>query len=78
MRYPLNNEERKQMREELENPLVSRVHDKAYYNICSHCRILFKELDTDLQKEILEEIVYLAKKMNEELQDRKWVLMEDK
>ena len=68
MRVSLSEKKRRNMRNELTRELSS-LRIKGHYTICNHLRLLYKTLTTDYQKELCEEIIYLAKRMSKRLEE---------
>lgn len=73
MRIALSDKDRNIIRNNLNLEAFGNVPGKYYWNICSHLRLLYDKIDKgiekDLQKELCEEILYLAQRMNEQLTD---------
>ena len=67
-RVMLTTEERRRMRIELTeklSPLLIDGHD----TICNHIRLLHKTSLTDFQRQLCEEIMFLAKKITKKLKE---------
>ena len=70
MRVVLEPKVRKRMRKELNDRLTDlSVH--GHWTICNYLRLLYKTPLTDTQKELCEEIIYLAKRMSKALERKK-------
>lgn len=67
MRLVLDRKQRQKMKAELEDD-VGPMLIKGHYTICSHLRLLYRTPLTDQQKELCEEIIFLAKRMSQKLE----------
>ena len=67
MRVKMTEEERTRMRREL-NGRIREYFIDDHYTICSHLRLLYRTHLSDSQRELCEEIIFLAKKMSAKLE----------
>lgn len=67
-RVVLADSERSRMRVELADEL-SPLSVDGHDTICNHLRLLYRTPLTDPQKELCEEIIFLAKKMSKKLEE---------
>ena len=67
MRVILELKERQKMQAELNDIRHDPMLVNNHFTICNHLRLLYRTVLTEYQKELCEEIIFLAKKMSKKL-----------